>query len=175
MAVPMMLKTELTGLSNSVVTATQLRAEIAKSSVNAPSTPAQEKLYSRFQQAIDQTNEIARRYSTLPDTTPGPSSQPPIPVPGTPFPGTIPQHQGSHAEPTTASVQADIERTINRLTDIDRNTHSSVQSILSSVRSQYIYSGGANQASKDAAFRNTVPQLLGVLKGREEASSKPYA
>ena len=66
------LKTQLTQLSNSVITDAQLRAEIAKLPSNGTSTPAGEKLYSQLQQAINQTNELAHRYSTLPSATPGP-------------------------------------------------------------------------------------------------------
>jgi hypothetical protein len=165
------LKTALTELSNSVVTAAQLHAEITKLPARAPSTPAQEKLDSQFQQAIDQTRELARRYSTLPSVTATPVSQPPIPAPSTQPPplGAIAQPQSFHPVPTRASVQADIEKTLNQIADIDRNADSSVQGTLSSVRGLYVSNYSGNQALKDAAFRSTVPVLLGVFKERDNA------
>jgi hypothetical protein len=162
------LKTELTQLSNSVVTDAQLRAEIAKLPANATSTPAGEKLYSQLQQAINQTNELAHRYSTLPNATSGPGSQPPTPSPNTQLlPDPISQPQGTNVMPTSASVRADIEKTISRLANIDRNADSSVQMTLSGVRSQYVFGGGANEASRDAAFQATVPRLSEIIKGRD--------
>ena len=162
------LKTQLTQLSNSVITDAQLRAEIAKLPSNGTSTPAGEKLYSQLQQAINQTNELAHRYSTLPSATPGPGSQPPTPSPNTQLPsGPISQPQGPNVMPTPASVRADIDKTINRLTDIDRNAASSVQMTLSGIRSQYVSGGGTNQASRDAAFQATIPRLSEILKGRD--------
>src|ERR1700722_10049892 len=165
------LKTALTELSNSAVTAAQLHAEITKLPARAPSTPAQEKLNSQFQQAIDQTKELARRYSTLPSATAGPVSEPPIPAPSTQLPplGAIAQPQSFHPVPTRTSVQADIEKTLNRIADIDRTADRYVQGTLSSVRGLYVNNYSGNQASKDAAFRSAVPLLLGVLKERDNA------
>jgi len=160
------LKTALTELSNSAVTAAQLHAEITKLPARAPSTPAQEKLNSQFQQAIDQTKELARRYSTLPSATAGPVSEPPIPAPSTQLPplGAIAQPQSFHPVPTRTSVQADIEKTLNRIADIDRTADRYVQGTLSSVRGLYVNNYSGNQASKDAAFRSAVPLLLEITE-----------
>jgi hypothetical protein len=163
-------KAKLTELSNSVVTGTQLRAEIAKLPGNAPpNTPTQQKLYSQLQQAIDQTNELAKRYSTIPSNSPAPAPlQPSVQVPSAPpAPGIVPQNP--NPAPTKASVQAEIEKTLSRLQDTDNTANRSVQATLSGVRSQHIFSGGSNKGTTDDGFLRTVPQLEGILKGRDEA------
>jgi hypothetical protein len=156
------LKGQLTELSNSVLTTMRL-AELKTLSASAPDTAAQEKLSSQLRQAIAQTNELARRYSTVP-------TQPPttVPAPQGPPQSNIPALPLRHDDvPTPASLEANVQATIQNLASIDRTADSMVQSALGGVRGVYI--AGGSQASKDAAFRNTIPQLQEIIRSRNDA------
>ena len=168
------LKTQLTELSNSILSVSQLRAEIKTVPTNVPQTPAQQKLAIQLQQAINRTNDLAKRYSTVPPA-PNSTSQPsvPTPAPQAPPQSIFPQPQSRSIVPTPASLQTNIEQTLKKLADIDDNADRSVQGTLSPIRSMYKTGGGGvagpNHQYRDQAFQSTRPQLESIVKHRNDA------
>ncbi|MGF7180079.1 hypothetical protein [Tunturiibacter psychrotolerans] len=168
------LEAQLTQLSNSVLTSDKLKDELDKHAASSTSPAELSQLKDQFQQARNLANGLARLYATVPQPTSNNKPQPPVPTPApqaTPQ-NIFPQPQSRSAVPTPASVQANIEQTLKKLADIDRTADFSVQMTLSPIRSMYIMGGGfagPGQQSREQAFRNTIPQLEGIVKNRNDA------